>query len=249
MNAPCGIASDAERRFLADCPPTCARDMVQIGPGSLRDYHALARFHYLAGKPATHVHVISARERRGAEIFGVLVVSMPVLNGRWRQLAWPGRYQSTDRAADARRINRELRTISRVIVDPRWRGLGLAKDLVETYLADPLTPATEAIAAMGAISPFFKAAGMREYRLPVSVANARLRDALHARRVRPSELCDPARAHRLLQDALIVKELTLWANASRSTRHLRQTEHILWPAARAMLAEPRAYAHTYDHLP
>lgn len=60
---------------------------------------------------------------------GVLVVSMPVLNSRLRPLAWPSRYRTGDRRADARRINRELRTLSRVIVDPRVRGIGLATRL------------------------------------------------------------------------------------------------------------------------
>ena len=114
--------------------------------GTMRDYHALARFHYRATRPATIARILTLDDPNHDEPVGVLVLSMPTLNGRWRDEAWPGRFRARDRSAAAARINRELRTISRVIIDPRYRGLGLAARLVRAYLSSPDTPATEAIA-------------------------------------------------------------------------------------------------------
>ena len=201
----------------------------------------------LSASNATHVQILRIRDPIDQQPVGVLVISMPTLDGTWRQLAWPDRYRSRDRAAAARRINRELRTISRVIVDPRYRGIGLARSLVETYLAHPLPPATEAIAAMGAVSPFVKAAGMTEYRLPVKPANARLHDALHACHLTPASLSRPACAQTLLDSPLLARELLHWSRSRKDTRKLDNIEHIIPLAARAMLGEPRAYAHT--HVP
>lgn len=217
---------------------------IAIQIGSIADYRALSRFHYLTGPPATHVRVLRARESASGQLVGVLVVSMPTLDGSWRELAWPGRFRGPDRAQAARTINAELRTISRVVVDPRWRAVGVASRLVRSYLAHPLSHATEAIAAMGAACPFFKAAGMREYILPVRPADARLRDALHARRLRPGALYDHPCARRLTSDPFIARELRIWARSRKSTRRLRDFDEIRNAAATALLSNVRAYAHT-----
>src|SRR5882724_8632387 len=134
-------------------PPMHTHDDISIIPGRPTDYAPLARFHYRAQRPATCVHTLSAIDRTNGELVGVLTISMPTLNGPWRRLAWPRLFRdhrSTPRTkgSDAARVNRHLRTISRVIIDPRYRALGIARRLVEAYLESPLTRCTEAIAAM-----------------------------------------------------------------------------------------------------
>lgn len=220
---------------------------IVIGTGTIRDYRALARYHYRAGEPATHTRVLAARAPGSRPPVGVLVVSMPTLNGAWRELAWPGRYRTGDKRRDTRRLNREIRTISRVVIDPRWRGLGLARRLVRTYLDDPQTPATESVAAMGAVCPFFRAAGMREYRLAHSARDLRILDALEHAGASPTDLMDPARAGALLaRSPLIVREVRLWANRSVSTRRRAGQRAIdLAPlAAASVTCPPVAYAHS-----
>ena len=71
-----------------------------------------------------------------------------------------------------------MRTISRVIVDPRCRGVGLAVRLVRHALEDATTPYTEAIAAMGRVHPFFEKAGMVRFDPPVSREMSRFEAAL-----------------------------------------------------------------------
>lgn len=221
--------------------------------GTFADYTALAHHHYRAGRPAMLAGPSSIRraiDPANGSLLAVLVVAMPTLNGPWRDIAWPGRYRTPDKAADAARLSRELRCIARVIVDPRYRALGIATSLVRHYLAHPLTPATEAIAAMGAASPFFQAAGMRPYRLPPTPRDARLLDALRHLRLTPAALLalNPPPSPRTLPP-LLLRELRAWASHSRTTRDLIDAPHLIAArAAGALLAPPIAYAHVAHHL-
>ena len=220
------MQTSLEREFMTldiDAGDPARRLVVEHG--SLDDYAALARHHYRAGPPATCAGVlrmVDPHDGLGGGPVAVLVASMPTLNATWRELAWPGRYRTGDKRADAKRINAELRTLSRVVVDPRWRGLGVAGRLVRAYLADPLTVATEAVAAMGTVCPFFASAGMRAYRLPPSRRDARLADALAGVGAEPWELLDDERAGRLAGLTLIERELRLWARASKATHRFAE---------------------------
>jgi GNAT superfamily N-acetyltransferase len=192
---------------------------MRIERGTIHDYDALARFHYCGGRPATRVLVLRAVE--GGVLAGVLVVSMPTLNGWWRARAWPGRYGAGGggKARAAARLNREVRTISRVVVDPRFRGLGVGAALVRAYLRRPLTRRTEAVATMGEFCPLFERAGMtrvgtRPTRLPAGVSRLvrgpgawRVMDVGHAARLLRS--CAPAR-----------RALRAWGRGARATRRL-----------------------------
>lgn len=220
-----------------------APDPIIIGPGSKRDVDRLMAHHYLAGPPATRVGCLCALDSAHDETAGVLVVSMPTLNGVWRAQAWPGRYAGRDRRAAAARLNAEIRCISRVIVDPRYRGRGVARRLVEAYLSQPQTLATEAVAALGSICPFFERAGMTPYHLPRDAADARLADALESEGHEPWMLADVERARHIVRSPLLVRELERWSRC----RHVSQTE----PIERARLAcarlcvTPKAYAHVF----
>lgn len=223
-------------------------DDLRIARGSIRDYDALARFHYRAGRPATSVLVLVLRAAPGTALArhldtpaGVLVVSMPTLNGLWRARALPELPRG--RPADAAAwINAHLRTISRVVIDPRFRGLGLARGLVAAYLRDPLTDHTEALAAMGAFCPFFEAAGMTPHPCPVSPADARLVRACARAGVLPIDL--PRRLSRR-GDPSLEHALRRWAASSRRT-HRRADDppiELARLAARCLDTRPVAYVH------
>lgn len=217
---------------------------VNIHPGTLADYRPFADLHYRAGRPATCVRVLVARLEALAEPAGVLVVSMPTLNGAWRSLAWPGEYDNS-RPGALTRLNAEVRCISRVIVDPRCRARGVAGALVRAYLARPLTRRTEAIAAMGAACPLFLRAGMREWCPPPARRDVRLIDAIESiEGLRPWMLAD-------VQDTLAIidahprleKALRTWAREHGPTRALAAgpIRDNIRAAARAIIARPRAY--------
>jgi len=207
-------------------------DSLSLRRGHYADYLSLSRFHYRAGQPAT-ICTILALIDADCEPVACLVVSRPTLNAWWRTLAWPGRFDIADKREAAARINADLRTISRVIIDPRYRGIGLARRLVETHLADPLTPCTEALAAMGRACPFFERAGMTAHRKPISRRDSSLLRALRALREKPSSLLHPTRS--------LHSALRSWANDARATRHLTDIHDIARAAAAAILTPPMAY--------
>jgi len=74
--------------------------------------------------------------------------------------------------------NAHLRTISRVVIDPNWRGLGLSVRLVRETLPRAGVPYVEALAAMAQVHPFFERAGMTRYDAPPPRQSERLKEAL-----------------------------------------------------------------------
>jgi ABC-type ATPase involved in cell division/GNAT superfamily N-acetyltransferase len=251
------LAPNRHTRFHLAAPPTTHEPTtrrlrpttlhLRFAPGTTADYEALAPLHYLPSRPATIDHVLTARS--AGQLAAVLVVSRPTLNSPHRDLAWPRRYTAPTKPAAAKRLNRELRTISRVIVDPRFQGLGVARRLVARYLASPLTPCTEALAAMGAVCPFFARAGMTAYRLPPSARAARLTDALAAAGLTPRDLAAPDLALRNAERAgrlpFLERELRRYVAASGAPqRRARDSLQALCRHAAPRLCPPVAYAHT-----
>lgn len=177
------------------------------------------------------------------EIAGVMLTSRPTLNGSWRRLAWPGRFNSGGKSEQARRINSDLRTISRVIIDPRYRGIGLAKRMVLQYLQSPDTPCTEAVAAMGPLCPFFERAGMTAHPIADPARNDRLRRKLETLGLAVDDLLKPVDEVSQCADAL-----RIWARQSASTRRIAEGEitTVARAAACTLIAPPTAYAHTAE---
>lgn len=139
---------------------------VSLEPGNPADYGALARFHYLGRRPATWADVIVARytadhPAAGAatapKIIGIAVLSYPSAVHRARQRTF-----DLSRLGYGRRlrwVNANVRTISRVIVHPQFRALGLARALIEALCARCPTPIIESSARMGRAHPMFERAG------------------------------------------------------------------------------------------
>ncbi|MBE3071110.1 MAG: hypothetical protein IMZ66_12815 [Planctomycetes bacterium] len=111
---------------------------------------------------------------------GVIVFSRSPLSLAGRNRATGGRYSAAGmgRVMTAALVNRELRIVSRVVITPNWRGLGLAERLVRETLPRVGTPYVEALAAMGHVHPFFERAGMTAYPQPPSREGQRLLAAM-----------------------------------------------------------------------
>lgn len=135
---------------------------LELRIGQAADYRQLARFHYAAHAPASFALVgvidyLAGPACRRAVAVGVL--SYPALNCRAREHAMHlGKVPAQWRWAY---LNRHLRTISRVIVHPQFRGIGLSTALVRFLVSQSPTRYVEAIARMGAHHPLFARAGMR----------------------------------------------------------------------------------------
>ena len=177
-------------RFAA-LPAPGPEALVQLEPGSLRDYAELAEHHYRAQRPATVTRVLRAvfpyrsaaarfrGQAAGSLVVGVLIESLPALQCVLRDQALGGRHgKIRDIRQRAALLNAELRCVSRVIVHPQFRGLGVAVALVRHALHTSTTLYTEALAAMGHVHPFFERAGMTAYQRPRHALDERLTDAL-----------------------------------------------------------------------
>jgi GNAT superfamily N-acetyltransferase len=211
---------------------------IRIEVGTRGDYGELAGFHYRAGPPATCVRVLRAVE--GGRLAGVLVVSMPTMNGAWRKEAWPELFAAgLDRRELIQELNLRVRTISRVVVEPRWRGMGVARRLVRAYLDEPLSPWTEAAAAMGDVSPFFERAGMRGVAMHEGLAVTLLRRRLRALDIDCERLVDLEYARRVARRAEVRAALRAWGASGRGARSVgRGTYAMRAAAAGARLAMP-----------
>lgn len=132
----------------------------RVGRGSAGDYDRLARFHYLAGRPAFgEVFVVRYREP-DPRVVAVAVLShpAPACFARERFFGLEG----TSPGARISFANLNLRTISRLIVHPQFRSLGLGVLLVKRVLRRCPTRYVEAIAQMGHVHPVFRKAGMTQ---------------------------------------------------------------------------------------
>jgi len=221
---------------------------VAIERGSIEDFDALSKYHYRSARPATWTRVLRA-VGAGGELAGVQVVSYPVLNAAWRNTAWPGRYSTRWRRRDARRVNRELRCLSRAVVEPRYRGLGIARRLVEAALATSETPAVEGVAAMGPISPFLERAGMTPVPIVRRPVDWRLLDALDASGLvagdTPWRLADPTVQRAMVEDPFVRGELESWARvvgaAGRRAKRPGDDASLARAAASRLMSEQTAY--------
>jgi GNAT superfamily N-acetyltransferase len=216
---------------------------IEIETGSVEDWGAIAALHYRAGRPATVVGVLRAGvEVEGKRVLaGVLVVSMPTLNGAWRKVAWPELFGvRRSRTEAAHEINRHIRTISRVVVEPRFRGMSVGRRLVERYLADPMTACTETIAAMGGMTPMFERAGMRRVCVPRGEADEMLSRVLRRAGVRAERLVDEELlAAELRRTAGLERALRAWAAATPGVRKEKDGEvGVIAAAAAGRLVSP-----------
>jgi GNAT superfamily N-acetyltransferase len=171
---------------------------IRIERGTRDDWLALAPLHYRSHHAGAVTDVFrmtyetapcSSRAAPGKGdgptdrmLLGVIVYSRSPLSLAARDRATGGRYRTGGgaRMSTAELINRELRIISRVVVAPNWRGLGLASRLVAETLPQAGTPYVEALAAMGEMHPLFVRAGMTAYPQPPAPEGERLRAALEA---------------------------------------------------------------------
>jgi ABC-type ATPase with predicted acetyltransferase domain len=139
---------------------------LRISRGTWRDYRQLARFHYRPGRPGIPLTIWTIRYHAPGDsprVVAVAVLSHPmrIATGRRRAIGLRG-----SMGDDLRFINRYVRTISRVIVHPQFRALGLSSRLVRWVCKNCQTRYVEALAQMGWAIPFFERAGMRRFDPP-----------------------------------------------------------------------------------
>jgi hypothetical protein len=177
---------------------------LQVVPGRLEDYKELAHLHYRDSRlgPFTAIFVLRPADTLagsfGTKTVGVIVYTMPAPAAELRGLATGNFFTGFDRVTQMALVNKNIRCISRVILEPRFRGLGLATRLVRETLPQMNVPIIEAMAVMGAVNPFFERAGMTAYAAKMPARCARLIEALSLVGIEEEMFIEPRRVQQQL---------------------------------------------------
>jgi hypothetical protein len=162
---------------------------VQIVAGELNDYKQLACYHYRDSKIGPYAAVFAMRF--GRETVGVIVYTMPSAGLELRNIATNGLLSGFDRKTNLSLINRNVRCVGRVIIEPRFRSLGLASRLVRETMPKMNVPIVEAMAVMGMVNPFFEKAGMTAYTAKMPARCVQLIEAFGIIGIEGKGLIDP----------------------------------------------------------
>jgi len=125
---------------------------MRILEGSTEDWRKLAGFHYRSHKIAGPRKIFSLK--RGDELCGVIVYCYPPPTCFGRRIVLP--------KMSMKELNEKLSIISRVVVHPKYRTIGLGVKLVRETLAKAGTPYVEMPAVMAKYNPFAEKAGMQK---------------------------------------------------------------------------------------
>jgi hypothetical protein len=132
---------------------------------------------------------------RFGNMVGVIVYTMPAPNVEMRNVATGSVFGGVDRRLGLRIVNENVRCIRRVIIEPRYRGLGLASHLVAETMPKLNVPIVESIAVMARFNPFFEKAGMKGWVGRPQLRTVRLIEALGMVGVGEDEFIDPEKVH------------------------------------------------------
>ncbi len=124
---------------------------MQVEEGTKADYKKLASFHYRDSRLFAHHKIFTMK--RGDEIVGVVVYGSP-------PITVAGRRKALGKNLSIQEVNRDLIRISRVVVHPKYRTIGLGAKVVAETLPLAGKPYVETIAVMAKYNPFFEKAGM-----------------------------------------------------------------------------------------
>lgn len=140
-------------------------ESVRVEKAGLEDYNRLSRFHYRT-KSEDESEPFRVKDCYkllfNDELIGVIVYTYSYLNLKARNMVFGKRYAySPGDLHKARLINEEIARISRVIIHPKFRGVGLGAFLVRETMPKVEAKVIEVLAVMAKYNPFFEKAGMR----------------------------------------------------------------------------------------
>jgi GNAT superfamily N-acetyltransferase len=146
-----GAESATHRAYYAESASELAPDAQEWTEFSAADYEKLAHFHYRDSRVFAYHKIFVMK--RGDETVGAIVYGSP-------PLAVTGRRKAIGKPLTIQEINRDIIRISRVVIHPKYRTIGLGAKIVAETLPLAGKPYVETIAVMAKYNPFFEKAGM-----------------------------------------------------------------------------------------
>jgi len=214
---------------------------IQINEGKYDDYKILSKYHYRSERtgPFTNIFVLKPKQNSfpGTTTIGVIVYSMPNPCLELRNIATDNFFVGLDRKTQISLLNKSVRRISRLIIEPRFRGLGLAAYLVRKTMPLVNIPIIEASGVMCKVNPFLEKANMAAYKAPPKVSNIRMKEAFEVIGIVDSMLINPIDVHRDIESLGTNKRnfienefrifLKSFGNKRYSNHSLERTKFIL----------------------
>lgn len=120
--------------------------------GTMQDWKMLAGFHYRSHRIGAFRKIFGLK--RGEELCGVIVYCYPPPCAYGRRMVLP--------KMSMKELNEKLSIISRVVVHPKYRTIGLGSKLVRETLPLAGTECVELSAVMAKYNPFAERAGMKK---------------------------------------------------------------------------------------
>ena len=145
---------------------------LKVEIGTKEDYNKLKKFHYRQSNLGAlkNVYKLSLKNKT----IGVIVICYPHLALKGRNIYTKGKYNKMTKEICAE-INEKFECIARVILHPKYRGLGLAYYFLQEYFNMSDCEYIETVAVMSKYSPFFQKAGMTY--IPVEADEKRMKKA------------------------------------------------------------------------
>lgn len=137
---------------------------VTIQECKIDELKELEKFHYRGEVKALVRRCFKATLGGRTPIAGIVYVC-PHLALRGRNLAFP-EYKGKSDTAMAYKVNKDILRIARVIVDPKFRSIGLGAEIVRQTLSLVNVKIVETLAVMAKYNPFFERAGMIRVDVP-----------------------------------------------------------------------------------
>jgi hypothetical protein len=206
---------------------------IRITEGALGDFKKLKRYHYRCSRLGPFDKIFSATS--GNILAGVIVYSMPNPSVALRNVATNNYFMGHDRRTLISLVNKTIRTISRVIVEPRFRGMGLATRLVRETMPLLNVPIIEALAVMGYVNPFFEKAGMKPYTAPLDANCVRMAEALSLIGIENDMLIDAEMAQAHIESLSAGQKQFIEREAKRFLQGYGKTKYMTQGLARTGL--------------
>ena len=152
-----GEEVSVEYRPNRPAPRCSVAEGITIREGGLKDYERLSYLHYRhTGRPGVPIKIYCME--RQSELIGVIVYAYPGPTAK-------GRREAVGYTPTLEELNAEWAVISRVIIHPKYRSIGLGIRLVKETLPLVGRRHVELIAVMAQYNPFAEKAGMKLIRI------------------------------------------------------------------------------------
>jgi hypothetical protein len=209
---------------------------LYIVPGVIDDYRHFARWHYRDnGHLGPYSAIYCLRQRpdypgtNANRLVGVIVYCLPTVVCTTRDIATGGLYSSLNRQDKLALVNRDIRRISRIIIEPRYRGCSLASELVRRTMPMLNVPVIEAMATMGHFNPFFEKAGMTAYEQSQPVHTKILIEALSIAGIEYDRLSDYKELQNKIESLKKTDKAFIDNHLHKFVSHIKRRSDIIEP--------------------